>query len=257
MLLANAGASTSLPRSLRIRFWSLRVARWLVPAGRCLILPLAERRNRFFVPLCVFCLGMAETQCVRIQHFTGFRETRIGGIGPWDRHSCLPIGPNSSRQECLPHVLLRRENHHNPPAVHLRRLFELGALFQFLLQALYELVAFVDVGIFAAAEDDAEDHLVLLGQELLGPVDLRHEIVVADLGAHAELFVFAVVRMAFVLPLLLLVLEFAVIHDAANGRLLLGRDFHEVEADFAGAGESVDGFENSEHFSFVSDHADG
>jgi hypothetical protein len=30
-----------------------------VPAERCLILPLAETRNRFFVPLCVFCFGMA------------------------------------------------------------------------------------------------------------------------------------------------------------------------------------------------------
>ncbi len=40
-----------VPRSLRIRFWSLLRARWLVPAGRCFTLPLAERRNRFFVPL--------------------------------------------------------------------------------------------------------------------------------------------------------------------------------------------------------------
>ena len=30
-----------------------------MPAERCLIFPLAETRNRFFVPLCVFCLGMA------------------------------------------------------------------------------------------------------------------------------------------------------------------------------------------------------
>ena len=59
MFLAKAGASVSVPRSLRIRFWLLRAARWLVPAERCLIFPLAETRNRFFVPLCVFCLGMA------------------------------------------------------------------------------------------------------------------------------------------------------------------------------------------------------
>jgi hypothetical protein len=81
--------------------------------------------------------------------------------------------------------------------------------------------------------------------------------VVADLGADAELFVLAVVRVAFVLPLLLLVLELAVIHDPANGRLLLGRDFYEVQADFLCALEGIDGFENAEHFSFVSNHADG
>src|SRR5207253_3098631 len=72
-----------------------------------------------------------------------------------------------------------------------------------------------------------------------------------------ELFVFAVVRVAFVLPLLLLVLELAVVHDPANGRLLLGRDLDEVQADFAGAREGVDGFQNAEDFSFISDYADG
>jgi hypothetical protein len=81
--------------------------------------------------------------------------------------------------------------------------------------------------------------------------------VVADFGAHPELFVLAVVRVAFVLPLLLLVLEFAVIHDAANGRLLLWRDFNEVEPDFAGTRKGVDGFENTENFSFMSDNSDG
>jgi hypothetical protein len=81
--------------------------------------------------------------------------------------------------------------------------------------------------------------------------------VVADFGAHPELFVLAVVRVAFVLPLLLLVLEFAVIHDAANGRLFLRRDFNEVEPDFAGTRKGVDGFENTENFSFMSDNADG
>jgi hypothetical protein len=30
-----------------------------VPAERCLTFPLAVRRNRFLVPLWVFCLGMA------------------------------------------------------------------------------------------------------------------------------------------------------------------------------------------------------
>jgi hypothetical protein len=54
-----------------------------------------------------------------------------------------------------------------------------------------------------------------------------------------------------------LVFEFAVIHDAANGRLLLRRDFNKVEADFAGTRKRVDGFEDTENFSFMSDNADG
>jgi len=34
-----------------------------------LIFPLAETRNRFFVPLCVFCLGMAN---FRTESFLAF-----------------------------------------------------------------------------------------------------------------------------------------------------------------------------------------
>ena len=40
-----------VPRRLRLRFWLIRPAKWLVPAARCLAFPLAERRNRFLVPL--------------------------------------------------------------------------------------------------------------------------------------------------------------------------------------------------------------
>ena len=141
--------------------------------------------------------------------------------------------------------------------MHLRRLFELGDWLQFLLQALDQLVAFVGVGVFAAAEDDGEDDFVFLGQELFGAVDLGHQVVVADFRADAELFVLAVVRVAFVLPLLLLVLEFAVVHDAANGRLLLGRDFHEVEAKFAGTLKGVDRFQDAKLIPFVSNDANG
>jgi hypothetical protein len=138
----------------------------------------------------------------------------------------------------------------------LRRLLEFGDRFQLLLQALDQLVAFLGVGVFAAAEDDGEDDFVLLGQELFSAVDLGHQVVVADFGADAELFVLAVVRVAFVLPLLLLVFELAVIHDSANGRLLLGRDFYKIKAKIFGTLESFDSFEDAELVAFRSDDAD-
>jgi hypothetical protein len=81
--------------------------------------------------------------------------------------------------------------------------------------------------------------------------------VVADFRADAELFVLAVVCVAFVLPLLLLVLEFAVVHDAANGRLLLGRDFYKIEAEVFGALKGFGSFEDAELVAFRSDDADG
>jgi hypothetical protein len=80
--------------------------------------------------------------------------------------------------------------------------------------------------------------------------------VVADFGAEAELFVFAVVRVAFVLPLLLLVLEFAVIHDPANGRLLLRGDLHQVQAGFAGLSQGLDGFDDAKKGAVLSDDTD-
>ena len=154
-------------------------------------------------------------------------------------------------------TLLRREDHDDPSALHRGLLLEFRDFFQFLGESLDEFVAFVDVGVFAAAEDDGEDHLVLLGQKLLRAVDLRHEVVVADFRAEAEFFVLAVVRVAFVLPLLLLVLEFAVIHDPANGRLFLRGNFHEVHAGLASMPQGFNSFDDAEKRAIVSDNADG
>ena len=47
-----------VPRRLRRRLFDRPTAKWLVPAWRCLALPVAVSRNRFFVPLWVFCFGM-------------------------------------------------------------------------------------------------------------------------------------------------------------------------------------------------------
>jgi hypothetical protein len=63
-------------------------------------------------------------------------------------------------------------------------------------------------------------------------------------------------RVAFVNPFLLLILELAVIHDPANRRLLLRGDFHEVESDLAGALQSLNGFDDAQHGAVVADHPD-
>ena len=44
---------------MRFRFDDIRLAKWLVPALRCMALPVADKRNRFFVPLWVFIFGIA------------------------------------------------------------------------------------------------------------------------------------------------------------------------------------------------------
>jgi hypothetical protein len=47
-----------VPRNCRLRLTDMRACKWLVPDWRCLACPLAVSRNRFLVPLCVFCFGM-------------------------------------------------------------------------------------------------------------------------------------------------------------------------------------------------------
>ena len=80
---------------------------------------------------------------------------------------------------------------------------------------------------------------------------------VADLRANAKFFVLAVVRVALVLPLLLLVLEFAEIHDAANRRLLLGRNLYKIEAEFPGTLKGVYRFQDAKLIPLVSNHTNG
>ncbi len=57
-------ATVVVPRRFRLRFFDIRVFKWLVPDWRCLALPLAVSRKRFLVDLCVFCFGIvAITYC--------------------------------------------------------------------------------------------------------------------------------------------------------------------------------------------------
>ena len=75
-------STVAVPRRFRFRLWDIRAAKWLVPAWRCFTLPLALKRKRFLVPLCVFCLGIADHQPsherreIRIHHYR--RRTALG-----------------------------------------------------------------------------------------------------------------------------------------------------------------------------------
>jgi hypothetical protein len=79
---------------------------------------------------------------------------------------------------------------------------------------------------------------------------------VADFWAEPQFLILAVVCVAFVLPFLLLVLELTEVHDPANRRFFLRRNFHKVHADFAGAGQGFSGFDDTEQGAVMSDDAD-
>ncbi len=135
-------------------------------------------------------------------------------------------------------------------------LFELRDGFKLGGELFDQLEAFVDMGVFATTEDDRKDHLVLLPEELLGPVHLGHEIGLANLRTEPDFFVLALVRVPFVLPLFLLVLEFTKVHDPANGRLLGRRNFDEVESRLLGEVQGFLGRNHTELFAFRRNDAD-
>ena len=77
--------------------------------------------------------------------------------------------------------------------------------------------------------------LSLWVRNLPGLVQLDLNVMLAGLRPHADFLELALVRVRPVLLLLLLVLEFAVVHDAADWRPLIGGNFHEIQIGFARA----------------------
>jgi hypothetical protein len=128
---------------------------------------------------------------------------------------------------------LRRKDHYDPPALHRWVLFELADFAELVDDPPHQLEALLHVGIFPAAEDHRKYDFVLLFQELLGPVDLGHQVVFTDFGPEAELFVPTVMSVPLVLPLLLLVLELSIVHDATDGWLLGWGNLDQIEPHFA------------------------
>ena len=66
-------------------------------------------------------------------------------------------------------ALFRRQDADDPLALVRGRRLDLADFFQLLDDVVDHLAAFFDVGHFAAAEDDRDDHLVLVLQETCGP----------------------------------------------------------------------------------------
>ena len=62
---------------------------------------------------------------------------------------------------------------------------------------------------------------------------------IARLRADADFFDPHLMGLALVLPLLLLVLELAEVHDPADGRALVGRHFDQVQPGLAGLGQGI------------------
>jgi hypothetical protein len=94
---------------------------------------------------------------------------------------------------------------------------------------------------FAPTEHHRHFDLVALLQELRGLPALRREIVIIDLGTNAHFLELddVLVLARFALLAALFVPELAVIHQAANRRNRIRRDFHQIEPARASHFQSV------------------
>ena len=102
------------------------------------------------------------------------------------------------------------------------------------------------MGHLASAELQLHLQLVALVEELLGVADLGQVIVIVDVDPEFDLFDFA--RVGFFVFLLLgqFVAVFAEVHDAADRRIGVRRDFDEVEAQFLSFPQGVGQFHHAQ-----------
>ena len=88
-------------------------------------------------------------------------------------------------------------------------------------------------------------------------LDLGLVVVLVGLGADLDLLDLhdGMTLLGVLLLLLLLVLELAVVHDAADRRLGVGRDLDEVAANFLGHGNGLAALQYAQLLSFGADDA--
>ena len=86
---------------------------------------------------------------------------------------------------------------------------------------------------------------------------LKRDVVLARLGSDANLLDLALMGVALGLPLLLLVLEFPIVHDAADGRPLVGSHLNEIQIGFPGPRQSLVGADDAQQLAVGGNDSDG
>ena len=151
---------------------------------------------------------------------------------------------------------LRRDHANDASAMLLWRCFHFANFAQRLDHHLHDLAAFFDVGHFTTAEQHADLHFVLVLEKFLSLPDLGADVFLTRFGPQPN-FLGLGVSLTRVLFLVLVVLVFAVIHDAANRRPLIGRYFDKIQARVASPFESFLGRNDSELLAFLADDPNG
>jgi len=110
----------------------------------------------------------------------------------------------------------------------------------------HDTLTFVNMSEFSAAKNDRHDHFVFVLQETLGLIHLKLDIVIPRLGTETDFFDLGVVDVCFVLFLLLLIFEFAEIHNPADRWLFVRSHLDQIEPRLASPKQRLLGGNNTE-----------
>ena len=130
--------------------------------------------------------------------------------------------------------LLRRNRTHHPACLGTWRAFDFSVFGELGDNGLHDLAPFFYMCQLAAAEHHGHLDFVLVVEKTDSLFDLEIDIVFARLGPHSDFLELGLVRFVFVVFLVPLVTELAVVHDPANWRFGFGCHLYEIHPGFAG-----------------------
>lgn len=117
----------------------------------------------------------------------------------------------------------------HPSAFHRGGPLDLGHVLQLVEDLIHDSPTLVNVGQLTASEEHIDLDLVFSLKELPGALDPDADVCLTGLRSDADFLELNLVRLLPGGPLLLFVLELAVVHDPADGRALVGGNLNEVK----------------------------
>ncbi len=157
-------------------------------------------------------------------------------------------------------VLLRQwsDQHDHLAAFHLGEVFDLASLFGVFGDTFQQFAAQFLVRHFAAPETQGDLHLVAVFQKLEDVAHLDFVVVGVRVGTELDFLdlddLLLLAGLGFLL--LSLVLELAIVHDLANRRVGVWRNFHQIQPGFFGHFHGACGGNNANIFAVGADQAD-
>lgn len=138
------------------------------------------------------------------------------------------------RRRLLVQVLAARgtQDHGHRATIHGRMLLDLSDFTKKIRDPLHDVATDVGVNDFPSTEHHSDLDLVAFTEEPLDSLNLDIEVMSVRFWAELDLFDLdrLLLLLGLVRPLLLIVLELAIVHDLADRRICVGRNLYQIEA---------------------------